>query len=281
LALVMHDEQWHMNMVTSTFRAWRSCTEDATEHRRCEAVRQRRRPLRVALSEAQNEAADLRCKLGVAEARGATLQARTDHVLGALELLQSMHAGGVTGMRGDDVESSVFADPVDVAKLYEEVGSMQRLQAETLAELAGLQGQLQASGAVGTVRATAAAQELRDGRAEAASKLYERVLWLRAEHTRLAEAVAGLPWQGVAGCPHPAGTEEALIREIQAERLRNTELARRLDVARQRVTSLAAKHKSLVLSEGHNSPSVYAELPQVQKALCALAEVSEELLGAA
>lgn len=260
-------------------RHWSSATKAARASRSAEASAAQRMELRLRHLEAGHETAALGVDSDVAMASMRTLGAASAKAHDALSLiLRSPLAADVSASVAVEplADSSAMETIEATTAAYEDVVGSLAIVRKQLASILGRAAEAQAGAAVGATAGQGGdEEERRRTRLSHGRDALRTIPQLRAECARLYKEID-------AARDASLETPEVLA-ELARERARTEQMGRKLAEAREGVTSLRARHKE-ALREAEAEDDAGAEgagadsLPEVQRALCELARVSEELL---
>lgn len=277
---------WLQEAILAIFQVWHTNTLEEQVEKKRNAARGHRRQLLVKLSEAKNEVADMVGKLHFAQQRCDASDACAEQALALL--YQVVDAADLK----PGVVLARDAGQSDPAAALEEISALVALRTEIQEKLAKAQTffftACADSGPVNTLRAMHREHSryaVRPGfHAPDHAQLCESLNSLRVQKARLQQDLLSERRQFDFERSALSLRKEA---ELKQEREKTRALTQRLDDARDLVGVLSVRHRQLLAAEvGPEGPHeevglpMGSHLPDVQKALCALAEVSEELLQA-
>lgn len=292
----------HMTVVAIVvfiFCSWRAfAVAGSGRHQDRENGRHRRRNLRLALCQASNEIAGLQCEAQVAEARSAALRMQLDRVSTALQFVTSPSAVSDWTLQTKLCDESGSATSTndngmpcarDINVFSNDASLDQALREEIFAKFVGLRSRL-----VGTIHDEVLIQEPLCSCEPFVDEMRQRIRKLRAECAELADEVNA---ERDRRASEVEAFQSKMEVELMEERVRSKELSHRLSEARAWVTVLRERHRDLmqhssgsrehIIADGEFGPRRPAcsashddgSIPQVQRALTALATASEQMLG--
>jgi len=279
---------WKEALIMSSFCDWQRNCACARSDRLRQYAKNQRWPLLHTLCEAKSEATGLRCQVQLAQAHSRVLH---EYANKGLSTLQLINGEAVSDAFSEDITPSNLEDmchPPDDT-WAERATVLHAWHHQALVSLTEAHHRLASClAAESTSGDTNIQLQARGDRGSSAHEMCAELRHLRLECMRLIQEV-GLTQQHCAA--QAADIQHEGARQLQQERQRTQEFEDNLSQAREWVAGLKAKHKSLALSQNcaagsmagksGSASALHGELPQVQRALCALAEVSEELLTTA